>query len=158
MGCNRRGVVPNDVRGGVGALSLILVAPFWGLWLLWPTYRFIRAWWRWQYEGAWAEWNGTYYEFDGRQIRILMQGDSIWFSADDVFDALGLLGRQRNIARAREIAGERIGDRLVPPSGVLEIGTGVARRLPMPAAHSSVRLDKQVSRRIASARNAGSGG
>ena len=33
----------NDVKGGTGALSLILVAPFWGMWLLWPTYRFIRA-------------------------------------------------------------------------------------------------------------------
>ena len=94
-----------DVKAGLGALSLVLVAPFWGLWLLWPVYRAARRWWHWQSEGAWAEWNGTYYEFDGRQIRILMQGDSIWIVADDVFDALELHGRQRNPARVRQIAG-----------------------------------------------------
>ena len=76
----------NDIKTGTGALSFILVAPFWAVWLLWPTYRFIRAWWRWQYEGLSAESNGAYYEFDGRQIRILMQGDLIWISAEDVFD------------------------------------------------------------------------
>src|SRR4029453_2562270 len=74
-------LVLNDIRAGTGALSLVLVALFWGVWLLWATYRFVRAWWRWQYEAARAEWNGTYYEFDGRQIRILMQGDAIWIAA-----------------------------------------------------------------------------
>ena len=138
----------NDLRAGTGALSLVLVAPFWGMWLLWPTYRFLRAWWRWQYEGAWAESNGAYYEFDGRQIRIVMQGDSIWIAADDVFDALGLRGRQRNVARVREIAGR---DGLIRPPGsrVLafsEIGirAWLDRRTDAVAHKFSHWLDKQV--------------
>ncbi|HVE88717.1 MAG TPA: hypothetical protein VNA44_03375 [Burkholderiaceae bacterium] len=137
-----------DIRAGTGALSLVLVAPFWGMWLLWPTYRFIRAWWRWQYEGAWDKSNGAYYEFDGRQIRIVMQGDSIWISADDVFDALGLHGRQRNVARVRKIAGR---DGLVEPPGwrmlsFSEIGikAWLDRRTDTVAHKFSYWLDKQV--------------
>ncbi len=102
-----------DVRNGTGALSMVLVAPFWGLWLLWPLYRGARAW-RWQYRDARSEWNGVYYEFDGRQIRILMQGDAIWIVANDVFDALHLRGHQRDTARVRQIAGR---DGLVRPPG-----------------------------------------
>jgi len=83
----------DDVKSGTGTLSLVLVAPFWAMWLLWPLYRGLRAWWRWQHDSAWAEWNGAYYEFDGRQVRVLMEGDSIWIVADDVFDALQLRGR-----------------------------------------------------------------
>ena len=138
----------NDVKGGTGALSLVLVAPFWGMWLLWPTYRFLRSWWRWQYGGVWAEWNGTYYEFDGRQIRILTQGESIWIAADDVFDALGLRGRQRNVARVREIAGR---DGLMRPPGsrllaFSEIGikAWLDRRTDTAAHKFSYWLDKQV--------------
>ena len=137
----------NDLKAGTGALSLILVAPFWGLWLLWPTYRLARAWWRWQSKGLRSS-NGTYYEFDGRQIRIVMQGDSIWISANDVFDALGLQGRQRNIGRAREIAGR---DGLVRPPGsrllaFSEIGikAWLDRRTDTAAHKFSYWLDKQV--------------
>ena len=138
----------NDVKAGTGALSLVLVAPFWGMWLLWPTYRAARRWWRWQYEGAWAEWNGTYYEFDGRQVRILMQGDLIWIAADDVFDALGLRGHQRDTARVRQIAGR---DGLVRPPGLrrlafseVGINAWLDRRTDA-VAHKFARwLDKQV--------------
>ena len=137
-----------DVKAGLGALSLVLVAPFWALWLLWPIYRAARRWWHWQSEGAWAEWNGTYYEFDGRQIRILMQGDSIWIVADDVFDALELHGRQRNPARVRQIAGR---DGLVKPPGwhrlaFSEIGirAWLDRRTDAVAHKFSYWLDKQV--------------
>ena len=137
-----------DVRAGTGALSLVLVAPFWGMWTLWPTYRLLRAWWRWQYESGWAESNGTYYEFDGRRIRIFMQGDSIWIAADDVFDALGIAGRQRNVARVREIAGR---DGLARPPGVSlmafsEIGikAWLDRRTDTVAHKFSYWLDKQV--------------
>ena len=137
-----------DVRAGTGALSLVLVAPFWGMWALWPAYRLLRAWWRWQYESGWAESNGTYYEFDGRRIRIFMQGDSIWIAADDVFDALGIAGRQRNVARVREIAGR---DGLARPPGVSlmafsEIGikAWLDRRTDTVAHKFSYWLDKQV--------------
>ena len=138
----------NDIKAGTGALSLVLVAPFWGMWLLWPMYRFMRAWLRWKCEGVRADWNGTYYEFDGRQIRILTQGDSIWIAADDVFDALGLEGRQRHVARVREIAGR---DGLIRPPGsrlmaFSEIGikAWLDRRTDTVAHKFSYWLDKQV--------------
>ena len=138
----------NDIKAGTGALSVVLVAPFWGMWLLWPMYRFMRAWWRWQYEGAWADWNGTYYEFDGRQIRILTRGDSIWIAADDVIDALGLEGRQRHVARVREIAGR---DGLTRPPGSRRmafseicIKAWLDRRTDTVAHKCSYWLDKQV--------------
>jgi hypothetical protein len=138
----------DDLRAGHGALSVVLVAPFWGLWLLWPVYRGLRAWWRWQQEGTWAKWNGAYYEFDGRQIRILTQEDSIWIVANDVFDALGLQGRQRDVARARQIAGR---EGLVRPPGsrllaFTEVGIGawLDRRTDADAHKFSRWLDKQV--------------
>ena len=138
----------SDIKAGTGALSIVLVAPFWGMWLLWPMYRLIRAWWRWQYEGAWADWNGTYYEFDGRQIRIFTQGDSIWIAADDVFDALGLEGRQRYVGRVREIAGR---DGLTRPPGShlmsfseMGIKAWLDRRTDTVAQKFSYWLDKQV--------------
>ncbi len=138
----------DDIRAGQGALSLILVGPLWGLWLLWPIYRAIRSWWRWQHGNSWAEWNGNYYEFDGRQIRIMMQGDSIWVVAEDVLDALGLRGRQRDVARLREIAGR---DGVVRPPGsrhlaFTEIGikAWLDRRTDIVAHKFSHWLDKQV--------------
>ena len=142
------GLFLTDVKAGIGALSLVLVAPFWGMWLLWPTYRVIRVWWRWQYESAWSESNGAYYEFDGHQIRILMQGDSIWIAADDVFDALSLQGRQRNVARVREIAGrdglvKAPGSRLMAFSEV-GIKAWLDRRTDAIAHKFSYWLDKQV--------------
>lgn len=137
-----------DIRAGTGAVSLVLVAPFWGFWLLWPAYRALRAWWQWQSDSVSAEWNGTYYEFDGRQIRMLMQGDSIWIAAADVFDALDLHGRQRDAARVRQIAGR---DGLVKPPGTRllafsEIGIKAwLDRRTDPVAHKFSRwLDKQV--------------
>ena len=135
-----------DVRGGTGSLSLILIAPFWVMWMLWPLYRGVRVWWRWQFDGS--EWNGTYYEFDGLQIRVLMQGDSIWIVADDVFDALRLRGRQRDPARVREIAGR---DGLIKPPGSArlafsEVGikAWLDRRTDIVAHKFSYWLDKQV--------------
>lgn len=137
-----------DLKAGAGALSLVLVAPFWGLWLLWPVYRGARAVWRWQSDSTFAEWNGTYYEFDGRQIRMLMQGDSIWIAAADVFDALELHGRQRDPARVRQIAGR---DGLVKAPGTRllafsEIGikAWLDRRTDPIAYKFSRWLDKQV--------------
>ena len=137
-----------DVRGGVGALSLVLVAPFWGMWLLWPVYRAARRWWRWHAEASWTHWNGVYYEFDGRQIRVLTEGESIWIAADDVFDVLGLKGRQRNPARVRQIAG-RDGLVQLPGSRRLvfsEVGirAWLDRRTDVAAGKFAYWLDKQV--------------
>ena len=138
----------DDIRAGAGTLSLVLVAPFWAAWLLWPTYRGLRVWWRWQYDAALQPWNGTYYEFDGQQIRILMQDTVIWIVAADVFEALGLHGRQRDAGRVRQIAGR---DGLVALPGTrqlafTEIGIHAwLERRTDPAAHHFARwLTKQV--------------
>ncbi|MGH6608721.1 MAG: hypothetical protein ACRECQ_00540 [Burkholderiaceae bacterium] len=137
-----------DVRVGQGALSAILVAPFWAAWLLWPLYRVARVLWRWQHHSAWGEWNGTYYEFDSRQIRVLLQENSIWIVADDVFDALNLHGRQRDPSRVRQIAGR---DGLTQPPGsrllaFTEVGikAWLDRRTDASAHKFSYWLEKQV--------------
>jgi hypothetical protein len=45
------------VDRGSGTLSfgLVLTAPFWALWLLWPMYRGLRRWATWQAASAWGE-------------------------------------------------------------------------------------------------------
>lgn len=93
-------------RGGSGfALGVVLSAPFWVLWLLWPLYRGWAFWLRRARHSRWQGWQGNYYEFDGQQIRVLAEGDALWFAADDVFDALRLEGRQRDPERSRLVAG-----------------------------------------------------
>jgi len=107
-----------DYRGGVFGLGAILAAPFWALWLLWALYRAARLGLRILREAAWQEWNGRYYEFDGRQIRILLDDEAIWFAAADVFDALGTEPYARDPERVRQIVG-RDGLRQAPDSSLL---------------------------------------
>src|SRR5512137_1921544 len=91
------GLLGEDLRAGGGfALGLVLSAPLWALWLLWPLYRAWALWMRWGARSRWHAWHGNYYEFDGRQIRVRFEGDQVWIGADDVFDALRLEGRQRD--------------------------------------------------------------
>lgn len=137
-----------DLRAGRGGLSAALTAPFWILWLLWPVYRGLRAWWSWQFDSIWGPWLGQYYEFDGRQIRILFEGDAIFFVASDVYDALGITGHQRNPERVRQIAG-RDGLILAPSSRHLAFSeTGLAawldRRRDLAAHKFSIWVAKQV--------------
>lgn len=138
----------NDVGNQTGTLTLILAAPFWGVWLLWPMYRGVRALWIWHSQSAWGEWNGAYYEFGGLQIRVLFEGERIWVVADDVFNALNLQGRQRNAGRVRQIAG-RDGLVRLPRSRLLtfsEVGirAWLDRRTDTDAHKFSRWLNKQV--------------
>jgi len=99
-----------DLReGGLGVLNLVLVAPVWATWLLWLAIRvrqFLRR-------GIGASEDrldraGSYYEFDGRPIRILFGDDDaaqIWIDARDVLDAFAAAGRARAPERIRQIAG-----------------------------------------------------
>ena len=107
-----------DVRGGAAGLGAVLAAPFWGVWALWALYRFARTIMRWLGHSGWREWSGQYYEFDGRQIRILFDGDEVWFAAADVFDALDTPRPARNAERVRHIVG-RDGLRAAPGSDLL---------------------------------------
>ena len=142
------GLMLADSKSGTLGFALVLTAPFWALWLLWPLYRGLRVWANWQAESAWGDWQGNYYEFDGRQIRVLLVGDAVWFVAVDVFDALGITGHQRNPERIRQVAGR---DGLaLPPRGRLlafsELGLNAwLDRRTDPTAHKFRRwVDKQV--------------
>ena len=94
-----------DFRAGVLGIGAILAAPFWGLWLLWALYRVVRFGMRWLQHSAWSQWSGRYYEFDGRQVRILFDGDDIWFGAEDVFDVLDTPRPARDPERVRNVVG-----------------------------------------------------
>lgn len=87
-----------------------------GVGLTWPVYRAAGWLWRNLQDAPLADWDGSYYEFDGRQVRILFDEDAgrVWFCAADVFDAFGVTGMARNPRRVRQIAGR---DGLVPAPG-----------------------------------------
>jgi len=89
-------------RSALGAVWLVQEA---ALWLLWPLYRGGGALWRWMRAAPHAAWNGAYYEFDGRQMRLLFDDDDIYVVADDVFAAFDLRGHATEPARVRLIAG-----------------------------------------------------
>jgi hypothetical protein len=83
--------------------------------LLWPLWRGGRWLWDAVRASAHQPWQGRYFEFDGRQIRVLVDDrDALWFCAADVFDVLGIAGSGRNPARARLSAGR---DGLRPAPG-----------------------------------------
>jgi len=88
--------------GALGSVWLVQAA---ALWLLWPLYRGGGALWRWMRAAPHAAWNGAYYEFDGRQMRLLFDDDDLYVVADDVFAALDLRGHATEPARVRLIAG-----------------------------------------------------
>jgi len=99
------GLLLADFRGGVLGIGAVLAAPFWALWVLWALYRTARRAIRLLRRSGWQEWDGRYYEFDGRQIRIVFDGEMIWFGAADVFDALGTARTARDPERVRLIVG-----------------------------------------------------
>jgi hypothetical protein len=90
-----------------------------GILLLWPLWRGGR-WLLAELAGAaHHEWQGRYYEFDGRQIRVLVDDDDeLWMCAADVFDAVELKGGASDPQRARLLAG-RDGLRHAPGTRLL---------------------------------------
>lgn len=92
-------------EGGLANIVVVVLVPFWGAWLLWLAVRGRRWLHGWVAAGAWGEWNGSYFEYDGRQMRVLFAGDDVFVAVADVFDACGLANRNRDVNRARLIAG-----------------------------------------------------
>lgn len=96
------------VAVGVRGVPLVFVALLAALALLWPVARAVRFLYHWIADAHHGEWMGLYYEYDGRQIRVLFEDggeDRIWICAVDVLDALGIRGRARDPERIRQIAG-----------------------------------------------------
>ncbi|MDZ7653137.1 MAG: hypothetical protein U5L03_11590 [Burkholderiaceae bacterium] len=87
--------------------------------LLWPLWRGGRRVIHVVLDSAHAPWQGVYYEFDGRQIRILVDDtEALWFCAADVFAVLEIAAGGREPARARLAAG-RDGLRHAPGTRML---------------------------------------
>jgi hypothetical protein len=94
------------LRAGEDALvGVALVAPLWAAWLLWLLWRAAVALRLAARQRALGRWHGSYFEFDGRQIRILFDDEQILVAAADVFDALGIEARGREPERVRLLAG-----------------------------------------------------
>lgn len=91
--------------GEAGLVGIALTAPLWSMWLLWLLWRGTVALRHAMRRSAYGRWNGNYYEFDGRQIRIDLEADAILIAATDVFDALGIEPRGREPARVRLLTG-----------------------------------------------------
>ena len=98
-----------------GPLELFpLFTPLWALLILWPLWRSARALWHVIADAPHQDWNGSYFEFDGHQIRIQVDPEhSLWFSASDILDALHIAGRNRDPSRIQLDAG-RDGLRSLP--------------------------------------------
>lgn len=78
-------------------------------WLLWPLWRGGGALWQWMRAAPHRAWNGSYFEFDGRQMRVLFEDEDedneVYLVADDVFAAVDLSGHATDVARVRAVAG-----------------------------------------------------
>jgi hypothetical protein len=93
------------MRGETAALQFASQVTLAALWVLWPLYRGLRALWQWMRAAPYARWNGHYYEFDGQQVRVLFDDDTVFVVAADVYAVLGLRGRATEAGRVRAIAG-----------------------------------------------------
>jgi hypothetical protein len=94
------------MRAGEAAMiGVAVAAPLWAGWLLWLLWRAAAALHHAARQRAYGRWQGQYYEFDGRQIRIVFDGEAIFVAAADVFDAIGIGRRGRAPERVRQLAG-----------------------------------------------------
>jgi hypothetical protein len=83
-----------------------LLTPLWAALILWPLWRGSRALWHATLDAPHQDWNGSYYEFDGHQIRVKVDSEhALWICAVDVFEAMRIEGRGRDPARVRLDAG-----------------------------------------------------
>jgi hypothetical protein len=137
-----------DYRGGALGIGAVLAAPFWALWLLWVLYRAARFGLRELKHSGWQRWDGRYFEFDGRQVRILFHGDEIFFCADDAFDALDTALTARDHDRVRQIVG-RDGLRYPPDSKLLSFSEkGLAAWLDRRTERSAIQFRRWVETQV----------
>ncbi len=98
-------------RAGEEALAgVALTAPLWAAWLLWLLWRAVAGVGQWAVHHASGRWHGNYFEFDGRQVRVVFDDDDVYVAAADVFAVLDTDARGRRPERVRLVAG---GDGLI---------------------------------------------
>lgn len=99
-------VLARSLLAGGGAIAgIAFVAPLWAAWLLWLLWRASASARHWAARRAYGEWHGNYFEFDGRQVRVVFDEDDIYLAAADVFDVLGTDAHGRVPERVQVIAG-----------------------------------------------------
>ncbi len=79
--------------GSHGVIVALVAAPVFGLLAVPSLLAFFPAYWGWLRERAWGPWQGRYYAFDGRQVRVAEARGRLWFSSADVHAALALTRR-----------------------------------------------------------------
>lgn len=100
----------------IALFKSLFLSAFWIGWLVW---RGGRALWHAVRTAPYRDWNGSYYEYDGRQVRVLFSDhdDALFVVAADVHAVLGLDRRATTPERVRAIAGR---DGLVRVDGARE--------------------------------------
>lgn len=93
------------LAGGEAITTIALTAPLWAAWLLWLLWRLAANAHHWAARRAYGKWHGNYFEFDGRQVRVVFDDDNIYLAAADVFDVLETDEHGRVPERVQMIAG-----------------------------------------------------
>jgi len=131
------------------AWGYLHTVPILALCLLWVLWRGGGRLWHWARGASLAAWNGSYFEFDGRQIRVLFDDGDIYLVADDVFAALDLARGDAAVERARVAAG-RDGIRAPPQARELAFTErGLAAWLERRQAEQAVRFQRWFEREVA---------
>lgn len=73
----------------IGPTTMMLTLPLWGAALARPIIEGVPALLRWAGHLHLQAWDGRYYEFDGRQVRVVTIGETLWFAEPDVVAILG---------------------------------------------------------------------
>lgn len=106
--------------------NLVLTAPFWALWLLWPLLRLVYRVRHWACIEPRAAWQGGYFEFDGQRLRVRFVEEDALVAAVDVFDVLGTPADSRRPERVRAVAGAEALVAIAGESGEFFTAAGLA--------------------------------
>ncbi len=86
-------------RGGShGLIYALFAAPVAGVLIAPAVMALLPAYLHWVRERIWHRWQGRYYAFDDRQIRVVEARGQLWFSSADVHAALGIARRPASAA------------------------------------------------------------
>ncbi len=103
-------------HGGKGGLiAAVCAAPFAGVAITPALMALLPAYIDWVTARIWQRWQGRYYAFDDRQIRIVEARGCLWFSSKDVHAVLGMSERPALLAQfgaAERRRDDEIGDAL----------------------------------------------